>query len=142
TPGDRPPGRDTEVMHPGSEAGTVKWRQPLMDRLSAVNPGQRRLALLAAAAFLFSFRLAAASPERKVANPLDGVKELGKPVSYTETKIPLGELVAKVGADTGVALTASAEVADEPVAVVVKELPARELLEQVADLLDYRWSRH
>ena len=55
--------------------------------------------------------------------------------------MPLGELVPKVSADTGVRLTSAPSVADEPVAVVVKELPARELLEQLADLLDYRWQR-
>jgi len=69
------------------------------------------------------------------------VAGLEKPVTLTETKISLGELVAKVAAETGVALTAHREVADEPVLVIVKELPARELLEQLAELLDYRWSR-
>jgi hypothetical protein len=72
---------------------------------------------------------------------LEAVKGLEKPVSYTETKIPLSELVQKVAADTGAPLTAAREVADEPVAVVVKDLSARELLEQLADLLDYRWVR-
>jgi hypothetical protein len=83
----------------------------------------------------------AAAAERP-APVLEGIQELEKPVSYTETKIPLGELVTRVSADTGVTLTASTDVADEPVAVVVKDMPARQLLEQVADLLDYRWSRH
>jgi len=32
-------------------------------------------------------------------------------------------------------------VADEPIAVIVKGLPARELLDQLAELLGYRWSR-
>jgi hypothetical protein len=49
--------------------------------------------------------------------------------------------VQKVAADTGAPLTAAREVADEPVALVVKEMPARELLVQLADLLDYRWAR-
>ena len=57
----------------------------------------------------------------------------------SETKI-LKELVRKVAAETGVALNAACEVAMESVAVVVKEL-AGELLEQVAELLDYCWSR-
>jgi hypothetical protein len=72
---------------------------------------------------------------------LAGAPELEKRVTYSETKIPLGELVARVAADTGVPLTAARDVADEPVAVVVTDFPARELLEQLADLLDYRWSR-
>jgi hypothetical protein len=83
----------------------------------------------------------AAEPGSRPRSPFEGVAALAKPMSYTETKIPLGELVQKVAADTGMKLVASPEVADEPVAVVVKDLPARELLDQVADLLDYLWSR-
>jgi hypothetical protein len=49
--------------------------------------------------------------------------------------------VQKVAADTGAPLTAAREVADEPVAVVVKALPACRLLDELADLLDYRWRR-
>src|SRR5437667_10659776 len=59
---------------------------------------------------------------------LSGVAGLAKPVTYTETKIPLGELIGKVAAETGVPLAAARGVADEPVAVVVQEVPARELL--------------
>src|SRR5437879_1062838 len=78
----------------------------------------------------------AAEPEPRPRSVLEGVAALEKPVSLSETKIPLGDLVQKVAADTGVALTASPEVADEPVAVVVTQMPAWELLEQLADLLD------
>src|SRR5436309_2964984 len=81
------------------------------------------------------------APSARAASVLEGVKELDKPVTYTETKIPLGDLVQQVAKDTGAPLTAAKEVADEPVAVVVKGIPARELLEQVVDLLDYQWSR-
>src|SRR5437660_12473346 len=80
---------------------------------------------------------AAANAGRHPRSVLEDVKVLERPVTYTETKIPLGELVEKAAADTGVKLAATPEVADEPVAVVVKDLPARELLEQLADLLDY-----
>jgi hypothetical protein len=84
----------------------------------------------------------AGSADQRPRSVLEGEKALDQPVTETETKIPLGELVQKVGADTGAPLTAAPEVADEPVAVVVKALPARELLEQLAELLDYRWARH
>src|SRR5947209_17469876 len=84
----------------------------------------------------------AAEPEARSRSVLEGLAALEKPVTYTETKIPLGELVQKVAADSGAPLIAAPEVADEPVAVVVKALPARELLEQAAELLDYRWTRH
>src|SRR5262249_23242756 len=73
---------------------------------------------------------------------LEGVPGLEKRVSYSETKIPLGELVATVAAGRGGRLTAAPAVADEPVAVAVQSLPARELLQQLADLLDYQWIRH
>jgi hypothetical protein len=80
-----------------------------------------------------------ASP--KPPSVLEGVRQLEKSVTISETKIPLGELVQKVAEETGAPLTAAPEVADEPVAVVVKELPARTLLEEIAALLDYRWRR-
>src|SRR5438046_4894343 len=99
----------------------------------------KRWILIAAVALLLPG--AAKSIEDRSRSPLAGVKALENPVSYTETKIPLGELVQKVAADTGAPLSAAPEVGDEPVAVVVKELPARELLEQLADLLDYQWHR-
>jgi hypothetical protein len=82
---------------------------------------------------------AGAQPPRPSA--LAGVAGLARRVTYTETKVPLGELVEKVAGETGVKLTAGRSVADEPVAVVVKEMPARELLDQLAGLLDYQWSR-
>src|SRR2546423_636072 len=48
---------------------------------------------------------------------LEGVAALNKPVTYSETKIPLGELVQRLAADTGAPLKAARDVADEPVAV-------------------------
>src|SRR5690348_13944254 len=61
--------------------------------------------------------LSAAQPSHGVV--LEELKELDRPVTYTETKIPLGELIQKVAADTGAKLRAAPDVADEPVAVVV-----------------------
>jgi hypothetical protein len=88
----------------------------------------------------FGLPVLAAAPEPRP-SPLAGVKALDKPVTLTETKIPLGELVQKLAAETGALLVATRDVADEPVSVVVKDLPARELLEQLADLLEYTWSK-
>jgi hypothetical protein len=90
---------------------------------------------------MIPWRLTAASPPARERAVLAHVPGLEKPVTCSETKIPLGELVRKVAADTGVPLTAAPEIADEPVAIAVKEYPAHELLEQIADLLDYQWSR-
>jgi hypothetical protein len=83
---------------------------------------------------------AGAEPARE-RSALEDVAGLETPVTIAEAKIPLGELVARIAAETGVSLRAAREVADEPVALVVREMPARELLEEFAHLLDYRWSR-
>src|SRR5688572_11183644 len=83
----------------------------------------------------------AAEAERRPRSVFEGVAGLEKPVTLSETKTPLGELIGLVAKETGVALTAAREVADEPVLAIVKEMPARELLEQIAELLGYRWSR-
>jgi hypothetical protein len=72
---------------------------------------------------------------------LAAVTELSKRVTLAEEKIPLGELVRKLAEETGVPLRATAAVADEPVTVIVTEFPARDLLEQLGELLDYRWRR-
>ncbi len=90
---------------------------------------------------LISLAGGAEVPDKRTRSPLADVAALARPVTYSETKIPLGELIQRVAADTGVKLTTSAEVVDEPVAVVVKEMPARELLEQLAEMLDYLWSQ-
>lgn len=74
-------------------------------------------------------------------SPLAGVPGLQRRVSCTEAKTPLGELVRKLSAATGVSLSAAREVADEPVAVVVSDSPASRVLDEVAELLDYRWAR-
>ena len=64
-------------------------------------------------------------------------RRAGRPIQ----DLRVGELVRKVASETGVALAAGTVVADEPVAVVVTALPARRLLEELAELLDYQWRR-
>jgi hypothetical protein len=120
--------------HPAHPAGQNK-------RNGAIAAVSRSLVLILMLSLMGCALSALAASESRPRTVLTNVPGLEKRVTYTETKIPLGELVAKVAADTGVPLTAARDVADEPVAVVVKEFPARELLEQLADLLDYRWSR-
>src|SRR5205823_4616918 len=88
-----------------------------------------------------TFALVGTGAQQRSPSILDDVPGLDRPVTYTETKIPLGELVHTVAIDTGVSLAAVKEVADEPVAVVGREMPARRLLEELAELLDYQWTR-
>src|SRR5437764_1448168 len=85
------------------------------------------LACLVCGPFRLALSACSANVAERPRSVLDGVKALEKPVTDTETRIPLGILVQKV--------------ADEPVAVVVKAFSDRELLVQLADLLEYTWSR-
>jgi hypothetical protein len=98
------------------------------------------IALLAAFFVWPACRLHAA-PAATVKSVLAGVPELEKPVTFSETKIPLDDLLQQVGSTTGVRLVATGPAADEPVAVVVTEMPAVRLLDELAALLDYRWTR-
>jgi hypothetical protein len=82
--------------------------------------------------------LSAAETEQRPPSVLEAVAALDKRVTYTVARTRLGELVQKVAQETGAALTAARDAADGPVTVVVSELPARELLEHLAGLLDYR----
>lgn len=124
---------------------TMQHRLSLLRQLAP--PPHRRLrvglALLIAASALgtLPLRLAATSAEPRARFAIESVKELAKPVTLTETKLPLGVLVRRVSAETGVRLSAAPDVADEPVAVVVKDFPAGRLLQELAALLDYRWHR-
>jgi beta-lactamase regulating signal transducer with metallopeptidase domain len=148
--------RIRHILEAGHRAGppvTVRLRAAIALGAACVVTGA--LFLIAAAAAPFQ----PSSPDALVTDPhkwgersdpdanttarsvFAGAAELRKPVTYSETKIALSELVQRVAADTGAQLTVLRDVADEPVAVVVKEMPARELLEQVAELLDYQWSR-
>jgi hypothetical protein len=124
-------------------ASKAWWQRVRRDQAANGRSAMRRAVFLVS---LFGLLLGVAThsfggaAEQRPRSALADVAALDKLVTYTEVKIPLGELVRKVAADTGAPLTAARDVADEPVAVIVKELPARELLEQLADLLDYRWS--
>jgi hypothetical protein len=89
-----------------------------------------------ASAALFAMSLTLLRPalaedaSRSRASVLAGITALDNPITCSATKIPLGELVQKVADDTGASLAAAWDVADEPVAVVVREMPARRLLEE------------
>jgi hypothetical protein len=66
---------------------------------------------------------------------------LERKVSLKLARSPLSEIAAELRRQTGVPLTASAEVADEPAVVFVTDLPLREVMDQLAKLFDYRWAR-
>jgi hypothetical protein len=66
---------------------------------------------------------------------------LGKKVSLRLRKSPLSTVLAELGRQTGVALTASPEVADEPAIMFVTDQPAREVMHHLATLFNFRWTR-
>lgn len=64
---------------------------------------------------------------------------LARKVTLKLKKTPLSEVTAELSRQSGVTLTTRAEVMDEPVVVWVTDQPAREVMRQLAELLDYRW---
>lgn len=82
-----------------------------------------------------------AAPAASTKSVLDDLPGMQRPVTYSEARIPLGELVRRVAAETGVRVYADRTTADEPAAVVVTGMPAARLLNEVARFFDYRWGR-
>lgn len=106
----------------------------------AVRVGQRSFAF-PAIALLVVFALAAnAGAASGEASLLEDAR-LAKQVTLKLRKTPLSEVAAELSRQTGVTLRTTAEVADEPAVVWVTEQPAREVMRQLAALLDYRWTR-
>lgn len=88
-------------------------------------------------ALFLAGRASAAPP----ANPLEQEERLARPIVISVKEQPLVDVVARVGKETGVALAASEEVADERVTLFARQRPARELLTHIAQHLDYSWVR-
>lgn len=74
-------------------------------------------------------------------NPLEQEERLACPIVISVKEQPLVDVVARVGKETGVALAASEEVADERITLFVRQRPAHELLTRIAQHLDYSWAR-
>jgi hypothetical protein len=87
--------------------------------------------------------IAFANPARAV--PIDpsfsGDRRLEAKVSLLRRKTPVDRVLREVQERTGVSLTAAPEVSAEPVIVVVAERPAREVLSELAALLQFQWRR-
>lgn len=99
--------------------------------------------ILVAGSLLCFLGLCAASsePAPRPKSVLDDVPGLERRVTFAETKISLGELLQRVAKETGARVYADRSTADEPAAVVVTDMPAAQLLNQLAQLFDYRWGR-
>jgi hypothetical protein len=83
----------------------------------------------------------AAVGEDAVQSPFAGVASLQQKVTCVEPRIALHDLLSRVTRSTGVRVFAMVDVGDEPLSVAVRDVPAGELLEQVAELLGYGWRR-
>jgi hypothetical protein len=72
---------------------------------------------------------------------LDEDARLRKGVTLRFHKSPLSDVVAELGRQVGVALTADQDVADEPAIVYAVDQPARDVMRHLAQLFNYRWTR-
>ncbi|MFN3649635.1 MAG: hypothetical protein ACK47B_08635 [Armatimonadota bacterium] len=74
-------------------------------------------------------------------DPLPTDPKLAERITLRLRKAPLSRVLKEVSRETGAALSASAEVADEPAMLYVTDRPASEVLRQLALLFNYRWAR-
>jgi hypothetical protein len=103
--------------------------------------------LIGAAIFLRPVRavsMTASAAERSIPTPpiLAQDPRLDKPVTLRLRKCPLSTVTAALGGQIGVTLTASPEVADEPAIVYATAQPAKQVMQHLALLFNYRWRRH
>jgi hypothetical protein len=106
-----------------------------------------RFLLIGAATFFrpalaVSMTAAAAERPNAVAAILQQDSRLDKPVTLRLRKSPLSTVTAELGRQAGVALTTAPEVADEPAIVYVNTQPAKQVMQHLAVLFNYRWRRH
>src|SRR5215213_3612484 len=66
---------------------------------------------------------------------------LQRPIDLDEPCIGLDEALRRVGRQTGVTLRVSPELAPENVLLIIRSRPAGEVLERLADVLEYRWRK-
>jgi hypothetical protein len=96
------------------------------------------VALLVAAAGLWGGTTEA---QQRKASPFAKDARLNKAVSVHWKKAALNDALREVSQATGVRLVCDRGLVDEPVMAAAKEIPARQLLEQLATLLHYTWLR-
>ncbi len=78
---------------------------------------------------------------QKDALDADADKRLAKTVTLYFPPTPLGELLQKVGQQTGVTLNAERSIAQHRAILVVHEKPLHECLQRLADAFGYTWQK-
>lgn len=68
-------------------------------------------------------------------------EKLQKALTLSEKRLPLNELLAKIRQQTQVSLTVAQDLVDEKVTLFVRERPAGEILQKVADLYGAAWEK-
>ncbi len=68
-------------------------------------------------------------------------ERLQKPITVREPFIPLKQLLAQLGKELNLSLSATTDIAEDKVCVLVRERPAHEVLQNLADTLRYEWQR-
>ena len=66
-------------------------------------------------------------------------ERLQKRITVREPLIPLKQLLTQLGKELGVSLSAFPEIAEDKVCLLVRERPAHEVLQRLADTLRYEW---
>jgi hypothetical protein len=85
---------------------------------------------------------AAPESERAALQPiLTQDTRLTRPVTLRLKKSPLSTVAAVLSRETGVSMTAARDVADEPAIVYATEQPAKEVMHQLAQVFNCRWTR-
>lgn len=83
----------------------------------------------------------AVHPAPKPLAVLQGDSRLEQKVTLRLPKRSLAWIAAELSRLTGARITTRSEVADEPALVYVTDRPAREVMQHLAMLFDYRWAR-
>lgn len=96
--------------------------------------------------FLYLLALAGATAvpayaQQPTRSALAGDARLDQPISVSWKKATLYDALLEVSKKTGVKLTPEMAVVDEPIMVSATGVPARQVLDHVATLLDFTWSR-
>jgi hypothetical protein len=66
-------------------------------------------------------------------------ERLQKPITLREPLIPLKQLLSQLSKELGVSLSASTEIAEDKVCLLVRERPAHEVLQRLASTLRCAW---
>jgi hypothetical protein len=93
-------------------------------------------------AVLLALPAAAQGQAPPPSSALRGDDRLNKPVTVRWKKATLFEALAELKRQTGVSMVPDRAVVDEPIMAAARDMPARALMEHIAQLLRFTWTRY